>query len=184
MLPNNPDTDLDEQINQRFSELPQVVQDAITSADIEKQLRALADVHKLHLDQWDKLENEVMLTLLGFQDPKELSTNIQKQVGLDPENAAAMARDISHIVFEPIRAELERQLSHPQAKAAEVSGVETVQAAVLSQEHRVAVAPATPPTPPPTEKAVRAPISEAYAPQAPSHERKSIEGDPYREQIT
>ena len=44
-------------IEERISQLPQVVQAAIKSADLEKQLRKLADLHKLHLDQWQQLEN-------------------------------------------------------------------------------------------------------------------------------
>ena len=178
-----PQTELDQQIAERFAELPEVVQNAITSADVEKRLRTLADTHKLHLDQWEKLENEVMLSLLGFQNPADLSKNFEKVVGLDAATAETLTKDVNSIVFEPIRAELERQLSHPQAKKAEMTGVETVQSQILSEAHRVVVPPATPPVPAPTEKAVRASISGSYVPQAPSHERKTIEGDPYREQI-
>src|SRR3989344_7652693 len=103
MDPN--EQELDKKLQERFKQLPKVVQDAITSADVEKHLRSLAEVRKLHLDQWSSLENEVMLTLLGFQRTEDLAQNIKQHVELDETTATALAADISKIVFEPIRAE-------------------------------------------------------------------------------
>lgn len=172
---------VDKQLAEQFKGLPKVVQDAITSADVQKHMRELADIHKLHLDQWQSLENEVMLTLLGVQAVDQLEKNIQSEVGVPQDTAAALAADISKIVFEPIRQELERQLEHPEAKAAVVSGVEAAGAQVLSREKTPTVAPATPPAETPAEKAVRAPVSEAYKAGELSTERKSVHDDPYRE---
>jgi hypothetical protein len=175
---------LDEQMQERFKQLPKVVQDAITSADVEKRLRELANTNKLHLDQWQDLENQVMLTLLGFQDADDLESNIKSEVGVPDEVAKALATDISKIVFEPIRQELERELEHPEAKEAQVSGVEAARTQILSDEKLPATPPVLPATPPavaPTEKAVRAPISEAYKAGEPSSARASVADDPYRE---
>lgn len=183
-----PENTIEKEMQERFAQLPKVVQDAITSADVQKHLRELADTHKLHLDQWTTLENEVMLTLLGFEKIETLTENIQREVNVDAPTAAAIATDISKIVFEPIRGELERQLDHPDAVAAATSNVDTVRNQVLAQEKTaekataVPVVPATPPQNAPIAKVERAPISSAYASTA-SHERKTIEGDPYREQI-
>lgn len=237
-------TDFNKQLEERFAQLPKVVQDAITSADVEKHLRELAETHKLHLDQWEKLENEVMLALLGFQRAEDLAENIQKEVNVDASTAAQIAADISTIVFVPIRQELERDLSHPDAVAKQETGVDTVRAQVLSAEaHDAAVeappmpapapaAPAAAPaeapatgeeasvTPAPAALAASAPaaggpvtsapaaaeaapepntpadgaadpaktavaraaVPDSYATTA-SHERKTIAGDPYREQL-
>jgi hypothetical protein len=159
-------------IKERFKILPKVVQSAITSADIEKHLRELADTHKLHLDQWQLLENQVMLALLGIHETKDLEKNIENEVGVAHDIAVALTVDISRIVFEPIREELERQLEHPSAQPAPAT---TVPAPALK--------PATPPTEPPKEKAVRAIISEAYRAGEPSTMRKAVSDDPYRESV-
>src|SRR3989344_1481652 len=103
--------DVQAQLDARFKELPKVVQDAILSADVEKHLRELADTHKLHLDQWTTLENEVTFTMLGLEPIEYLAENIQKNVGLSSEIATALAEDISRVVFAPIRQELERVLA-------------------------------------------------------------------------
>lgn len=180
-------------MQERFKQLPPVVQAAITSADVQKHLRELADSHQLHLDQWTLLENEVMLALLGFEPVGDLGKNIQSEVGVTSEVAQSLAADISTIVFGPIRQELERQLDHPNAIAAATTAVEDVRTQTLASEHAAPVVPAPAPTPvvpatPPsapavTSKVERAPLSTTYAPSQPSHERKAIEGDPYREQL-
>ena len=202
------DSELDSELEQRFAMLPQIVRDAIKSADVQKSLRTLADTHKLHVDQWQKLENEVMLALLGFEPVEDLQTNIRTHVGVGDVTAAALAEDISKTIFEPIRQEMERELEHPEAQAENVSGVEAARTQELQAEGNrqkaigndalqqsspvtpatpppapvpTPVVPATPPPAPPVVKAVRAPTSSAYQPGEPSAARKNVHDDPYRE---
>ncbi len=194
MDPTQNSPDMKKALAERFSTLPKVVQDAITSADVQKHLRDLAEGHKLHVDQWQVLENNVMLTLLGFQPVAELTQHLQRDLSVTDEVAAELAASISQIVFNPIRGEMERSLSHPSATQEVISDVDAVRAQELSASGVTdtptpdanapasGVAPATPPTPAPDEKAVRAQVAQTYAGTA-SHERKSIEGDPYREQL-
>lgn len=176
---------LQQQIQERFSTLPPVVQKTIESAEVEAHLRQLASQHKLHVDQWELLENEVVMTLLGFAKTADLTTNIEKSVGTDRATAESLASDISKIVFEPIRQELERELQHPEAVEKKSTDVEQMRTQMLSKSESTTptVVPATPPTPAPEKKIERAPAVTTYAPATPSHERKGIEGDPYREQI-
>ena len=185
----NAEIDQDKAIAERLKALPKVIRDAITSADVEKRLRALADTHKLHLDQWESLENEVMLTLLGFQEPEKLHTNIKNEVGVPDDVAAVLSRDISSTIFEPIRQELERELEHPDAEAKEVSGVEALSAQEISSAHTESTASpaqpvATPIAPVPTApdtKAVRGTVSDSYKTGDTSTVRKDVHNDPYRE---
>lgn len=213
-------------IKERFAELPPVVQAAIVSADVQNHLRELAKKHNLHLDQWGDLEDQVQMTLMGIEDSNELTNNIEKNVGVAHDIALALAQDISTIVFEPIRQELERQLDHPDAVAVAKTGVEQMRDRVLQDSVPVTaaqpsaeqtptqtpsptsasaepaaatpsaqsvidssiapVAPivaATPPTPAPIVTIERTNPTPGYTPSVPSHERKAIEGDPYREPI-
>ena len=177
-----PQDELNEQIRARFKELPKVVQDAITSADVQKQLRELADVNKLHLDQWQVLENEVMLTLLGFQKPEDLSANLKADLDLPEPVARELAENISKIVFAPIRTELERELSTTQTQTEQGNVSAPVNsAAPTAVTTTTPVAPATPPAPGPPGQAVRAPISDAYKSGETSAARKAVDDDPYRE---
>ena len=182
-------------IAQRFKTLPKVVQDAILSADVQEQMRELADAHKLHFDQWSILENEVMFALLGLEPIENLAGNIEHEVGVPSDVAQVLAQDISLKVFEPIRAELEASLQFPHEQAGVKAGEQTTvdyqpsSAATVAGEHPLAqivpaiapIFPGTPPAPPPEERAVRAPISEAYLAGERSVERRSVADDPYRE---
>lgn len=201
------DPELDKELAARLRDLPKVVQDAIESADIEKRLRELATTHQLHIDQWQLLENEVMLTLLGFAEPERLQENIEKEAKVPADVAAVLAADISRVVFEPIRQELERELEHPAAKEREASDVEAARTQVLAGGEKTTsgtpqteplpppppvqlatpppppppVQPATPPATPPTQKVIRGPASGAYVAGTPSSVRKDVVDDPYRE---
>lgn len=189
---------VEHEIQNRFKSLPLVVQRSIKSASVEKHLRDLANVHKLHVDQWELLENEVMMTLLGFSPPDQLETHLRDSLKIAPDTAHLLAVDINTAVFEPIRNELERELEHPEAPKAARTEVENARESILSDAERKSdsqtpeerVLPQATMEPqrqekPKTEapKSIRAPISETYKPAEPSRERAAIDGDPYREQI-
>jgi hypothetical protein len=183
--------DLNEEFKNRFQQLPKAVQDAIMSADVSQHLRTLADGHKMHLDQWQMLENEVMLVLLGFDTIENLPHNLQKEIGIDAALATELSASISQAVFAPIRAELERVLKEQHAQttasgtlaAAPTTLSATTPPAPIANELGSPVAPGTPPTPAPDSNAVRAPVSDSYHAPVPSTERRGTSNDPYREQL-
>ncbi len=155
-------------LKERFALLPKPVQDAITSADVQKRLRELGTQNKLHLDQLEVLENEVQMALFGLTSVQELQPNLQKELKIDAEQASALAKSVSTIVFEPIRAALEKELAQKGGAAPATPAAP-------------AVVPATPPAPAPTATVERTPAPTTYTPSQPSTERKDIANDPYRE---
>lgn len=156
---------VDEVLNEHFEQLPKVVQQAITSANVEKRLRTLAEKHKLHFDQWITLENEIMLVLLGIQPIDQLAKNIAEEVNIPLESAQTIAQDASDTIFLPIEEELERVLANPDAKPKEESVDEQFRQQALS-EAREAEGLTNP-----ADGQVKAPP-------------RSLEGDPYREPVS
>lgn len=173
---DNNQQDVEKVIQERFKKLPVPIQKAIKSAAVEKRLRDMSNEHKLHLDQWQALENEVMLTLFGFQPLSELSKNIQESVEIDEQTANMITSNITKEIFMPIREELERSLEHPDAKEKELSTAERAQAAVSIEHKTTAVASQTP-------TVARAQISDTYKPGETSATRPATDGDPYRESV-
>lgn len=175
--------DLQKRIQERFDELPESVQQAVTDASVEQKLRALARKYKLHLDQWVLLENEIMLTLLGLEQPEEMAANIAKTVGVDTELSQKIVNDIAVQVFHPIRQQLQGSLNREGERRETVevpaigsTGAEKRQQAIdvlLKQEKPV------------VSKGEKAePIdTESYKPGQNSTERKDVQEDPYRESI-
>jgi hypothetical protein len=192
MSPDVNKQDLEKILAERFATLPPVVQAAITSADVQAHMRTLAETHKLHVDQWQILENDVMLTLLGFQPVAELADHLEKDLEISHEQARTLSASISEIVFAPIRGEMERELAHPTAQAETQTTIEAMRSEALAHTNDegtqptapmpTPVQPGTPPQAKPDVKIERGPVNASYI-GSKSHERRSIEGDPYREQI-
>ena len=99
-------------IQERFAELPASVQAAVTDASVERKLRALAEKHKLHLDQWVLLENEIMMTLLGIEQPENMAKNVAEEVNIPLETAQSIVSDIAVQIFKPIREQMQGKLAH------------------------------------------------------------------------
>ncbi len=104
-----------QQIEDAFTNLPQVLQDAVTDADVQAKLRALADVHKLHLDKWTILEDEIMKGLLGITNIDELAQNIQEKVGLSSQQATEISNSVVKIVLIPIQDKLHTEVGESQS---------------------------------------------------------------------
>ena len=97
------EADLQKQIENRLHELPQDVQQAILSSELDVRLQKIGKKHELHIDQIGTLEDETMLVMLGFIDPASFVGHLQTQVRLTPEKATLVAADVSNEVFMPIR---------------------------------------------------------------------------------
>lgn len=161
------ESEIKEILAEHFNTLPKVVQNAITSSNVEEKMQIVAKKHNLHLDQWIPLENEVMMTLLGIQPIDKLAANIAQETNIPMEMAETIAQDASEIIFEPIRKELERELEHPNAEPQEITPEEKHRQEMLAEAHEA-------------EGNTSAPQSVS---SAPSTVRTTIEGDPYREPV-
>ncbi len=201
-------TNVSRVIEEQFSKLPLPVQRSITSGHVKDRFQELAKTHKLHLDQWQVIEDLILLTILGIYPPEELAQKIVAESGLDNDSANKLVEDVAVMVFRPIREELERELGAPQAREEAVSDMEKLRREALAEEVSgvrekvkggeqtaspsvtpslepstltLQPSPGTPPAPPPTEKIPRAPASGAYVPGQTSVERHNVVDDPYRE---
>lgn len=149
------DNDIEQAIQEQFQALPESVRGAITSAHVDSQLREMEKKYGLHIDQWAKLENQIMLTVLGLSEADDLVHNIVSQVGITEELANTIVDDVSVTIFKPIREELERQLAHPDAVEKVQSSVDQMRGQVLAQAGGSS-APAPQPNPTPTQPAAPA----------------------------
>ena len=183
--------DVQQIIAEQFDSLPEVVRHAVKSGDMQDKFRGMAQKYQIHIDQWQQIENLIMLTILGLSKTDELVGKIVSETNIGRERAEAVVDDIAISIFKPIREELERELGHPSAHEEQISDVEKVRDEVLSEAKVVPLVtqtseptPSTPPPPPPTQKVERGPASGAYKPGETSAARKGLPGvmdDPYRE---
>ena len=70
--------ELQKKIQARFAELPEDIQKAVQSADVDKKVRDIAAKNQLHVDQSGALGDEVLMAMMGFTDMAEFAGNNEK----------------------------------------------------------------------------------------------------------
>lgn len=100
------ETKIQPEILERFKELPALVQKIITESGWEKTTRRIVEQNNLRIDQGAAIENEVMLTMFGFEKPENFRKNIIKEAELDSETADKIVSDIDQNVFGLIKDKL------------------------------------------------------------------------------
>jgi len=191
--------DQKDQIEQRLDELPENIRNAVLSAETGKHIREIGQRHNLHIDQLGKLEDETMLVMLGFFDPDAFNIQLEEQLLISVQDAAAVAKDVSDEIFMPIRDSLKRFMADRHAAPAQAQPqasaptVPTAPAPVSTPVKINTPPPATPPVPlvvavpPPV-----IPVAPVMPPPMPAAEKMLTEQttvkpiyktDPYREPI-
>ncbi len=97
------EADIQQKIQERLIELPQDVQDAVASADLEKTIQEIGAAHQLHIDQIQELWNFTMLVMLGFAKAENFKNLLIDQVHIPPDAADTIEGEISQKIFLPIR---------------------------------------------------------------------------------
>lgn len=185
----------DREIEERLESLPDVVKNAVYSANTEKLLQNVSKKHRLPYDKWAVLEDTVMMTLVGIDTEDDLRRALTEDVGLSEDAAQALLKDLADQLFIPIREELERTLAHPEAQEKQVTEIEAISNEITSagdnspgteggQEEAAQSADGSESDGEEggeTQKVERSEPSEHYQPGQLSYERKDVVHDPYRE---
>ncbi len=90
-------------IEDRLKELPADVRDAVLANDLGERVRAIGERNHLHIDQTGSLEEETVLVMLGFADPREFVDQLQESLHVDETTALALAEEVNDEIFRPIR---------------------------------------------------------------------------------
>ncbi|MEX0652173.1 MAG: hypothetical protein WD509_01275 [Candidatus Paceibacterota bacterium] len=97
------DVNIHTTLKEQFKKLPPKLQEAITSTEIAEKLRAIAQKHRLHIDQGQILENETYMVLLGIEQAGAYEKNLQKELTIPTEVAQKIYTDVAKDIFLVIR---------------------------------------------------------------------------------
>jgi len=97
---------LDQQIKDRFNELPEKIRAIITESGWENKIRNIAKNNNLHIDQGGAIETETLLVMLGFEGPEDYIENIKKEGNLTTEQADKIGEEVATDIFGQIRSAL------------------------------------------------------------------------------
>ena len=158
--------DLQKQIEDRIAELPEDIQQAIGSAELEQKVQAIGAKHHLHIDSAGKLQDEVMLVMLGFEPAEQFAQHLSSELGLPSVEAAAVTEEINNEIFMPIRESMKTFAPKPPAPTPPAKAQDLHPAEIMLAEKTLSV-----PNPTPPEQKPEPPKPTAY------------KADPYREPL-
>lgn len=96
------------ELKEKFQNLPEDIQDAISSVSVGNTMEDVGEKHHLHLDQINELYDETGLVMLGLTHPKDYIKNLQNRLVIDFDFAKKIAADINEQIFRPIRESLKK----------------------------------------------------------------------------
>lgn len=110
---------LEDSLKQVLGTLPPVIRDYITQEKYTAAAQNLMRQYKLRIDQGGVLERELLLLLMGVENPQEFVDALIKEAGLDQATVDGITRDINNQIFVPLRAqEMKASTAMPKAPAA------------------------------------------------------------------
>lgn len=104
---------LQESIQQVMQTLPPFIRNYISQGKYTTVAQGLMSKYKLRIDQGGVLERELLLLLMGIENPMEFTESLAKDAQLDNQTVNSIAKDINDQVFVPLRAEEERLSKAP-----------------------------------------------------------------------
>jgi hypothetical protein len=94
-------------INEQLAKLPQELQEALTLVPWKGAVKEIALANNLSLPQISALEQETMLILYAFDDPRNFIDNLVREVGVSEDTALALAEAVNTKILQPISAKAE-----------------------------------------------------------------------------
>ena len=98
----------DQQIDQRYDDLPEDLKDAIFSVDTTSLVNMIGKKHGLAIDKIGDLANETGMVMLGVTHPNEFVANLAERLEADKEKARAIAQEINEQIFKKVRESLRK----------------------------------------------------------------------------
>lgn len=91
-----------------YEQLPENVQEAISSVAVAEKLQEIAKRNGLHIDEAGIVSDEATMVMLGIENPKDFVDSLQNKLKLPREKVVELAKDVNKEIFEPIRESLRK----------------------------------------------------------------------------
>ncbi len=106
---------LDESIQQVMQTLPPVIRDYLSAGKYTEVAKGLITKYGLHVDQGGILEREIMLLLMGIENPTEFINALIEEAKLDAKVVENIVKDVNDQIFAPLKeAEMKSDTTEPE----------------------------------------------------------------------
>ena len=92
-----------QQLEAQYEKLPDTLKDAIFSVEIAEHMFELGKKHGLTMEKTGFAAEETGFVILGFLPPREFAASLASRLDINKEKAMALASDINHQIFFPLR---------------------------------------------------------------------------------
>ncbi len=97
-----------EQIEERFAELPEVVQNALASSETGEMLRRIGTRHNLHIDQMGTLNDVTVFVILNIIPRASYMSTLVDELHITEEQARTIVEDVNREILTPINTALKQ----------------------------------------------------------------------------
>ena len=99
----------EDSLKQVMQTLPPVIRTYLAQGKYTAVAKSLMAKYNLRIDQGGILEREIMLLLMGVEDPNEFTQALVEEAKLDQQTVSGIVQDINEQIFIPLRAEEEKK---------------------------------------------------------------------------
>jgi hypothetical protein len=97
---------LQQTIKEELAKLPKENQEAINAVDWVLVSSDIGKRNRLNEDEINNLQVEILLELIGMEDPEVFAGNIEDEVGTSKEEAKKISKEVFEKIFDPINEKL------------------------------------------------------------------------------
>src|SRR3990167_3766263 len=94
--------------DERYERLPQVLKEALFSADIAEKMFALGKKYALTMEKIGFMSEEAGFVVLGLTPPRAFTAALAERLQIPADAAEKIALEISHEIFFPLREALKQ----------------------------------------------------------------------------
>jgi len=103
MEPQQTELTLEESIKQVMQTLPPVIRNYLAQGKYSVVAQNLMATYSLHIDQSGILEREIMLLLMGIENPTEFTEALVNEARIDKQTVSKIVQDVNEQVFIPLK---------------------------------------------------------------------------------
>ena len=96
----------DEILKNQFVKTPTSIQNLILSSEFESSLNTINATNDIEAEKRARIENEVVLVLLGLESLNDFEKNLKNNAGISQEKTQSVTKDIVEKIITPIEEDL------------------------------------------------------------------------------
>lgn len=105
---NQSNLTFEDSIKEVMQTLPPVIRDYLAQGKYTPIAKSLMTKYNLRIDQGGVLEREIMLLLMGVENPDEFTQALVEEARLDEQTVSNIIKDVNNQIFAPLRKEEEK----------------------------------------------------------------------------